>query len=199
MKIGILSLQGAVEPHAEKLKALGAEVVHVRTPEHLEGLCGIVLPGGESSTMVHLLGLNHLWEPLKAFVETRPSFGVCAGAILLAAEVSHPAQKSLCVLAASIERNAYGRQKDSFIATLDTTSDWHGSAVDGVFIRAPRFVKIWGETRVLMRHKGDTVMVEQGNVLAATFHPELTERTTVHEYFLQKCGKHHGRSLSKVH
>lgn len=189
MKIGILALQGAVEPHAEKLRTLGAEVVRVRLPEDLAGLDGIILPGGESSTMVHILGLNHLWEPLAQFVRSKPVLGVCAGAILLADEVTHPVQKSLRALPISVERNSYGRQRDSFIAPLDVTADWHGPSVEGVFIRAPRIARFSGETRALMRYQGDTVLVEHKNVLAATFHPELTAQNTIHEYFLQKCGK----------
>ncbi len=189
MKVGILSLQGAVEPHAEKLRALGAEPVFVRTPAHLEGLAGIILPGGESSTMVHLLGLNKLWEPLSEFVRGKPAFGVCAGAILLATDVSKPHQKSLAALPIEVERNSYGRQLDSFIAPLEASPEWSGKPVEGVFIRAPRIQRVWGETKVLMRYKMDTVLVEKGNVLAATFHPELTKYDDIHEYFLRKCGR----------
>lgn len=187
MKIGILALQGAVEPHAEKLKALGAEVVRVRVPEQLEGLSGIVLPGGESTTMLHLLALNHLWEPLKKFVAQKPTFGVCAGAILLAEEVSHPAQVSLGALPISVERNSYGRQGESFIAPLEATTEWSGPAVEGVFIRAPRLSRVGTGARVLFRQGGDPVLVEYRNVLAGSFHPELTEGLTLHAYFLKKC------------
>jgi pyridoxal 5'-phosphate synthase pdxT subunit len=187
VKIGILALQGAVEPHAEKLGALGAEVVYVRTPADLVGLSGIVLPGGESSTMVHVLGLNKLWEPLATFVKEKPALGVCAGAILLAEEVSHPKQKSLAALPIAVERNSYGRQLASFIAPLESTNGWRGPALEGIFIRAPRIVRTWGETRVLMRYRSDIVLVECGKTLAATFHPELTSQTAIHDYFLQKC------------
>jgi len=126
---------------------------------------------------------------LSEFVRCRPVLGVCAGIILLAEEVSHPKQKSLAALPIAVERNSYGRQRDSFMASLEATAEWSGPAVEGVFIRAPRISRISGETRALMRYKGDTVFVEHRNVLATTFHPELTEQTALHEYFLHKCGK----------
>lgn len=189
LKVGILSLQGAVEPHAEKLKALGAEPVKVRVPAHLDGLSGIILPGGESTTMLHLLGLNDLWNPLERFLRERPSFGVCAGLILLAAAVSRPRQKSFGALPVSVDRNGYGRQVDSFTAPLEPTEAWPHRAepLEGVFIRAPRITAHGPEVTVLARFRGEPVLVESGRVLAGTFHPELTASTRVHQYFLGKC------------
>jgi 5'-phosphate synthase pdxT subunit len=152
-------------------------------------LDGIILPGGESTTMIHLLRLNHLWEPLDEFVRGQPAWGVCAGAILLAREVRSPAQASLAAIEISVERNAYGRQLQSFVGKLETTGNWaDGAPVEGVFIRAPRIVSVGGAARVLLRHAGEPVMVEQGKTLASTFHPELTGSTKVHEYFVRKCG-----------
>ncbi len=187
LPVGILALQGAVEPHVRHLERVGAEVVRVRKPEHLQGLCGIILPGGESTTMLHLLHVNQLWEPLKAFLQSKPSLGVCAGAILLAKAVSHPAQESLGLMDIHVERNAFGRQVDSFEATLDKTDHWPGETIEGVFIRAPRFTGVGDRTRTLFHYKGEPVMVEQGKCLAASFHPELTESLAVHHYFITKC------------
>jgi 5'-phosphate synthase pdxT subunit len=188
MRIGILALQGAVEPHSKKLKFLGAIPVEVRAPSDLEGLAGIILPGGESTTMIHLLKLNALWEPLLGFVHTKPAWGVCAGAILLAKGVHSPSQISLEALNIEVDRNAYGRQRNSFIDRLTPTAEWTDpTPVEGVFIRAPKFSRIFGETRVLLNWKDEPVLVEERNVLASSFHPELTDSTKIHEYFLKKC------------
>jgi pyridoxal 5'-phosphate synthase pdxT subunit len=188
VKIGILALQGAVGPHEEKLRAVGAEPVEVRTAEALEGLSGIILPGGESTTMLLLLDRNGLWEPLQRFVRAKPAWGVCAGTILLAREVQHPAQRSLGAIDIAVARNAFGRQKESFIAPLDTTPEWK-SPLDGVFIRAPRITALGTGVKALLNYRGEPVMVEQGDRLASTFHPELTDDTSVHRYFLAKCAK----------
>lgn len=186
-RIGVLALQGAVAPHQEKLAALGAVPVEVRTPQELEGLSGIILPGGESTTMIHLLKLNRLWEPLRAFASSHPTWGVCAGAILLAKDVTGPKQESLGLLDIEVARNAFGRQVDSFIDRLTPAAAWHGGAVEGVFIRAPRITRVGSATRTLFTWKDEPVMVEDRNLLAATFHPELSAGTALHEYFLAKC------------
>ena len=186
MKIGILALQGAVEPHKKKLEQLGAKVIEVRTPQDLDGLHGIILPGGESTTFIHLLHLNSLWEPLKKFASERPTWGVCAGAILLAKKVSHPAQESLGLMDISIERNAFGRQVDSFIDLLVPTADiWQ--PMEGVFIRAPRVREVGPGIRINFTWKDEPVMLEAGNLVVTTFHPELTEDHQIHQYFLQRC------------
>lgn len=187
IQVGILALQGAVEPHVRHLERVGAEVVRVRKPEHLKGLSGIVLPGGESTTMLHLLHLNRLWNPLKEFLADKPALGVCAGAILLANEVSHPVQESLGLVDLKVCRNAFGRQVDSFEATLTKTDNWPGETIDGIFIRAPKFLRVGPEAKVLFTYEGEPVMVEQGKILAASFHPELTESLAVHHYFITKC------------
>ena len=188
MKVGILALQGAVEPHVEKLKCLNVIPVEVRTPAELEGLSGIILPGGESTTMLHLLGLNGLWEPLKKFVHEKPAWGVCAGAILLAKTVSQPAQPSLGAINIEVNRNAFGRQRESFVSILTPTENWADrEPVEGVFIRAPRITAVLGGVRVLLSYKDEPVMVEEGRCMASTFHPELTASNKIHEYFLKKC------------
>ncbi|MBY0371744.1 pyridoxal 5'-phosphate synthase glutaminase subunit PdxT [bacterium] len=187
LQIGILALQGAVEPHARLLGRIGASPVYVRKPEQLSGLAGIILPGGESTAMIHLLKLNRLWEPLREFVQTRPVLGVCAGAILLARKVTHPEQESLGAIDIEIARNAYGRQVDSFTAELKPGVAWEGTPIEGVFIRAPRIQKVGAGVDVLFEHKGEPVLVAQGRCLAGTFHPELTDSIAVHHYFITQC------------
>ena len=185
MKIGILALQGAVQPHAEKLIALGVQVIEVRFTRDLIDLKGIILPGGESSSMIHLLKLNQLWEPLKEYVRTRPTWGVCAGSILLAKTVTHPIQASLEAMDIEVERNAYGRQNESFIGSLTPSMHWKADQpFEGVFIRAPRIKRVNIDVQVIFEFKGEPVMVRQKHLLASTFHPELTDSTQVHEFFL---------------
>lgn len=186
--VGILALQGAVSPHEEKLRSLGVLTIQVRKPEHLLGLGGIILPGGESTAMIHLLKLNGLWEPLKKFVKTTPTWGVCAGSILLAKHVLNPSQESLETMEIEVERNAFGRQTESFISPVQPTSAWDGrEPIEGIFIRAPRIRKTFGSTRVLFTLKDEPVMVEAEHLLVTTFHPELTESNLIHQYFLKKC------------
>ena len=189
MKVGVLALQGAVEPHKQKLTQLGVVPVEVRTPADLAELAGIILPGGESTAMIHLLKLNRLWGPLREFLTEKPGWGLCAGAILLAKRVTHPAQDSLSLVDIEVARNGFGRQVDSFIDTLAPTPAWRGEKVEGVFIRAPRIQAVEGSAQVLFTWKQEPVMVQQGNLLAATFHPELTDATTLHAYFLELCRK----------
>lgn len=190
MVVGILALQGAVEPHERALAGLGVTPIPVRTPAALARTSALVLPGGESGTMLHLLRRNQLWEPLLAYVKQRPVLGVCAGCILLAREVAGPAQPSLDALDIDVTRNAFGRQIDSFVGELEgDPAAWDGPGrLEGVFIRAPRITRVGPEARVLFRWKDEPVLVEQGRVLAGTFHPELTRDSTIHRYFLNKMG-----------
>jgi 5'-phosphate synthase pdxT subunit len=187
-KIGILALQGAVLPHIEKLAKLGADAIEVRYPEDLEKISGIILPGGESSTMLHLIELNQLWNPLTQFFQNKPAWGICAGSILLAKKVSHPVQKSFGVVDIEVERNAYGRQNESFIEPLSPTSHWfNANPFEGIFIRAPKIKSLSSQVKPLFMHEKEVVMAEQEMHLVSTFHPELTESTLLHEYFLKKC------------
>lgn len=191
MKIGILSLQGAIEQHEQKLLSLNAVPMRIKHAEDLEEISGIILPGGESTTMVHLLKLQGLWEPLREFTKTQPCLGICAGAILLASQVSSPHQESLGTMNIKVRRNAYGRQINSFISPLKSTDYWKGpDTVEGVFIRAPRISTIQNGVKSLLRYHQDDVLLEQENLLAAAFHPELSDSCSVHEYFLRKCQKH---------
>jgi len=180
--IGVLALQGAFDVHAKRLAALGANTVLVRKPEELEGLDGLVIPGGESSTFLKNLERAGFYDVLNAFVHTKPVFGTCAGCILLATEVQNPTQASFAVLDVTVERNAYGRQNDSVI--LNEETELPGGPLEMVFIRAPRISRIGEGVATLATRDGDPTLVRQGSILAATFHPELTDDTRVHEYFL---------------
>lgn len=181
--IGVLSIQGDYAAHAEALAEAGAEPCQVRKAEQLAGLDGLVLPGGESTTMLKFLEKHRFFETLKEFCGGKPVFGTCAGAILLAREVRNPAQRSLGALDAVVERNAYGRQIDSAILTVESALP--GPPLEMVFIRSPRIVETGPGVEVLALRDGYPTLVRQGEVLAATFHPELTDDRRVHGHFVQ--------------
>jgi 5'-phosphate synthase pdxT subunit len=180
--IGVLALQGAFDVHAKRLAALGATTILVRKPEELNGLDGLVIPGGESTTFLKNLERAGFYDVLNEFVHTKPVFGTCAGCILLATEVENPAQRSFAVLDVTVQRNAYGRQNDSVILNEDTALP--GGPLEMVFIRAPRISRVGSGVRTLATRNGDPTLVRQGRLLAATFHPELTDDPRVHQYFL---------------
>jgi 5'-phosphate synthase pdxT subunit len=181
--IGVLAIQGNYASHAQALTEAGAVPVEVRKPEQLIGLDGLVLPGGESTTMLKFLEKHRFFEALQEFCRTRPVFGTCAGVILLAREVLNPAQRSMGVLDAVVERNAYGRQIDSVIVTAETALA--GGPLEMVYIRSPRISKIGPGVEVLARRDGFPVLVRQGRILAATFHPELSHDRRVHRLFVE--------------
>ncbi len=187
-RIGVLALQGAFDVHAKRLAELGAETRLVRKPEDLDGLDGLVIPGGESTTFLKHLERAGFYDVLNEFVHTKPVFGTCAGCILLAREVTNPPQRSFGVLHATVERNAYGRQNDSVIRTEQTSLP--GGPLEAVYIRAPRLTALESDVEVLATReaKDDTApaptLVRQGHLLAATFHPELSEDRRVHQLFL---------------
>jgi 5'-phosphate synthase pdxT subunit len=189
-RVGVLALQGDFEAHQKALERAGAEPVQVRTAEELANLDGLVLPGGESTTMLRLIDYTKLDQPLRRFAEEKPVFGTCAGAILLAKEVRNPEQKSFGIVDLTVERNAYGRQIDSRVARIEPDGDFEKRAGEGeleaVFIRAPIIRRTGPEVKVLARYEGDPVLVEQGRTLIATFHPELTDDARVHKLFLSK-------------
>lgn len=182
MKVGVLALQGAFDAHVQRLKALGAEVCLVRRARELDGLDGLVMPGGESTTMLRHLEREQMFDALAAFVQTHPCFGTCAGSILLA-ETVMPAQRSLGALPISVARNAYGRQLDSTV--LLAPSNLGGAPLEMVFIRAPRITAIGDGIEILAERDGDPVLVRKGHVIASTFHPELSDDTRVHALFLE--------------
>ncbi len=198
--IGVLALQGDYESHARALEQVNAQPKLVRTAAELEQVDGLIIPGGESTTFLKLLEREGLFAPLEKFVRTRPTFGTCAGCILLAKRVTHPEQESLGVLDATVERNAYGRQIDSQIVTEETSLP--GGPLEMVFIRAPRLTHVGSGVEVLASRDGFPVLVRQKNILAATFHPELSHANSqsesdspddlernpdrrVHQYFAQ--------------
>ena len=179
-KIGVLALQGDFDAHRKRLEELGAEVVLVKQPAQLDEIDGLVIPGGESSTFLKLLGESG-FQKLKDFVRLKPTFGTCAGAILLATEVENPNQTGLGALDVGIRRNAYGRQIDSSIRE----GLFGGVPTEMVFIRAPKFSRLGPQVEVLGSDGDDPVVVRQGKAMAATFHPELSDDPRVHRAFLE--------------
>ncbi|HLG97005.1 MAG TPA: pyridoxal 5'-phosphate synthase glutaminase subunit PdxT [Bryobacteraceae bacterium] len=183
-KIGVLALQGDFEAHERALKSAGADAVQVRSAEDLEKIDGLIIPGGESTTMMKLLEEEQLLEPLRDFGGRRPVFGTCAGAILLASQVTNPAQPSLGLMDITVERNAYGRQLDSRIARLQPQG--FDKDLEAVFIRAPIIRRVGPEAKVLAKYQQNPVLVEQGRHMAATFHPELSGDSRIHRMFIEK-------------
>ena len=184
MTIGVLALQGDFDAHRKRLEILGATVVLVRKAEQLNGLDALVIPGGESTTLLKLLECGGLVDPLRDFANTRPILGTCAGAILMATVVDNPRQQSLGVLDIHIQRNGYGRQIDSTIE-MASTQKLDGPPLELVFIRAPKIIDAGPGVEILATRRGDPVLVRQGKMLAATFHPELSIETRVHKYLLE--------------
>jgi len=188
-RVGVLALQGDFQAHQRALTRAGAEAVEVRSAKDLGSVDGLVIPGGESTTMLKLMEEEKLRDPLRRFGGERPIFGTCAGAILLASEIANSPQAPLGLMDMEVERNAYGRQLDSRIARLkpEGIEELEGmEEVEAVFIRAPIIRRVGRGAKVLARYRGDPVLVEQGRHLAATFHPELTDDFRVHLMFLRK-------------
>jgi pyridoxal 5'-phosphate synthase pdxT subunit len=183
MTIGVLALQGDFDAHRKRLEQLGARVVLIKKPEQLDTVDGLVIPGGESSTFLKLLGEQGL-RKLKQFVRAKPTFGTCAGAILLAKEVENPPQQGLGAIDMAVRRNAYGRQIDSSIRQ----GLFRGSPIEMVFIRAPKIDRLGPAVEILATEGNDPVFVRQENAMAATFHPELSGDSRVHEEFLKLVG-----------
>ena len=182
--IGILALQGCIEPHEKHLQKLGAEVRLVRSAQDLQGIRGLILPGGESTTMLKLAKQFGLWDELKILAKSIPFWGVCAGSILMARSVENPAQESLDVIDVVVERNAYGRQVDSFQGAVETKE---GGMRPAVFIRAPKF-KRWGPSVSVQGSVGEdaSFLVSERHMVTA-FHPELTDDSWFHERFLARA------------
>jgi pyridoxal 5'-phosphate synthase pdxT subunit len=179
MKIGVLAIQGDFDAHRRRLEELGAEVVLVRKPEELDEVEGLVIPGGESGAFLRILGEEGM-KKLRDFVRVKPTFGTCAGAIMLAKEITNPAQVGLGALDIRIRRNAYGRQIDSSIRE----GKFGDAPVEMVFIRAPKIEKLGAGVEVIATEGEDPVAVRQGKIMAATFHPELSQDTRIHKAFL---------------
>jgi 5'-phosphate synthase pdxT subunit len=180
--VGVLALQGNFEAHRQAMSRTGARTIEVRTAAEMNRCDGLILPGGESTTMLKLLDVEELFEPLREFALKKPVFGTCAGAILLATEVSHPAQRSLALMDIAVERNGYGRQVDSRVAKVSFGIE----ELEAVFIRAPIIRHAGPKATVVAAYQGDPVWVEQGRHMVTTFHPELTKDSRVHARFLEK-------------
>jgi 5'-phosphate synthase pdxT subunit len=196
MKIGVLALQGDFALHAKALARCRGEVevVEVRKPGELAGLDGLIVPGGESTTLLRLMEEWQFLPALEKFhAEGRPLFGTCAGAIVLAREVENPRQLSLGLIDIGIERNAYGRQRESFEADGEALLAARPVPIQMIFIRAPRIRSTGAGVQTLARHRGDPVLVQEGSVLVGTFHPELTDDPTVHQYFCDMVARSRGR------
>lgn len=190
-KVGVLALQGAFREHAEALGVLGAQAVAVRRPEQLDGVDRLILPGGESTTIGHLLRTSGLLEPLcDRLADGMPALGTCAGMILLAVEVldGRPDQPVLGSIDVAVRRNAYGRQRDSFEARLDV-AELPGGRFPGVFIRAPAVERVGDGVEVLAEHEGRVVMAREGPVAVCAFHPELSGDLRIHEWFLREVSE----------
>ena len=182
MKVGVLALQGDFDAHRRRLEELGAAVVLVRNTGDFDGIDALVIPGGESTAFLKLVDERTL-QKLNEFVHTKPAFGTCAGAIMLAREVENPQQAGLNAIDIGVRRNAYGRQIDSSI--VEAPSTLGGKPLEMVFIRAPRIVDVGPKVEVLAKRDGDPVLVRQGRVMVATFHPELSQDKRVHAEFLK--------------
>jgi 5'-phosphate synthase pdxT subunit len=184
---GVLALQGGFSAHLRAFRELGVETREVRRVAEISGLAGLMIPGGESTTLLNLMGDEPWFEALRAFhAEGGVLAGTCAGAILLSREV-RPRQPSLALLDAVIERNAFGRQLESFEARVLAPA--LGGSFDAIFIRAPRFHALFPDVEVLGRYAGEPVLVRQGRVVAATFHPELTTSPALHRYLANLAGR----------
>jgi 5'-phosphate synthase pdxT subunit len=187
-KIGVLAIQGDYEAHGKMLERLGVHPVYVRSASDLEGLRGLILPGGESTTHLKVAREEGLLPGIKKLAKNGGAlFGTCAGAIMMAREVHGPTQESLGLMDISVLRNGYGRQLASDVEFAPTAL--RDEPVEMVFIRAPVIESTGKNVKVLAEFEGHPVMVEQGNLMATTFHPELTDDTTIHERFLEKTRK----------
>lgn len=184
--VGVLALQGDFEKHQNTLLKLGHTPLPVRTREQLEQCDGLVIPGGESTTLLKLMKKHNMWDVVIEFAQTRPVYGTCAGCILVANSIVGMQQESLKLIDIAVQRNAYGRQVDSFIDDIRLQFNGKVDTVEGVFIRAPKITSMGPEVTPLAWHHQDVVLAEQGHILVGTFHPELTDDLSIHEYFIQK-------------
>ncbi|MBN1558962.1 pyridoxal 5'-phosphate synthase glutaminase subunit PdxT [candidate division KSB1 bacterium] len=184
--VGILALQGDFAKHAQMIEKLGQRPILIRTAEQLRQCDGLIIPGGESTTLLKLMKKHALWDAVLDFARPKPVFGTCAGCIVVARSILGTKQESLGLIDIDVQRNAYGRQVDSFIDAVDIQLNGTMDKMEGVFIRAPKIKRIGKDVTPLAWHRNDVILAEQGCILVGTFHPELTEDSRVHEYFLRK-------------
>lgn len=185
-KIGILAVQGDFEKHREMVQSLGHETLLVKTQEGLFASDALIIPGGESTTLTKLFAKHNLEKALAAYAQEKPVFGTCAGLIVLSKKSVNHSVKTLGLINVTAARNAYGRQVDSFIDDIELNLGDQKFTFEGVFIRAPKIVECGDDVEILGKHKDDIVLAQSGNILVATFHPELTDDPRVHQYFIQK-------------
>jgi 5'-phosphate synthase pdxT subunit len=189
--IGVLALQGAFSKHIDMVHSLNVKAIPVRKPEDLSRCHGLIIPGGESTTIKRQIDFIQMSHPLKQFAQLRPLFGTCAGLILMSQEIIADPMQPLGIINVSVERNAFGRQYESFIANLKANlSSSQAEDVAAAFIRAPRIHQYGKEVEVLSTYQGEAVLVKQGMHLGATFHPELTQSTAIHKYFISLIKSH---------
>jgi 5'-phosphate synthase pdxT subunit len=184
--IGILALQGDFAKHEVMFHSLGVVTYQIKKPEELWKCDGLVIPGGESTTLTKLMHRYGFYDPIRDFAHRYPIMGTCAGAILVATEVDDQRVRPLQLIDMAIKRNAYGRQIDSFITTVDAPCLGNCTPYRAIFIRAPQIARIGDKTKVLLELQGQPIMVQERNVLALTFHPELTNDARIHQYFLER-------------
>lgn len=190
MIVGVLALQGAFAKHIDMLKKLGAQTAEVRKPSDLARCDALVIPGGESTTMVKQMQFIEFLEPFRDFAKTKPIFGTCAGLILMAQEIVGDAMKPFDLLDVTVERNAFGRQAESFQAEIELNlKQGQRTRFPAIFIRAPRICKAGDRVKVLARFQEEPVLIQQGRHLGATFHPELTDNQCIHAYFLRQAAQ----------
>jgi 5'-phosphate synthase pdxT subunit len=187
--LGVLALQGGFALHQAMLKQLRCKSVLVKAPADLTGCKGLIIPGGESTTMTKLIQRYHLYEPLREFAQAHPIMGTCAGAILVASAVDDERISPLGLMDIDVIRNVYGRQRDSFMAYVHAAFLDGSTRIKSIFIRAPKIRHVGPEVNILMALDGSPIMVQQNRVLALTFHPELTDDLRIHRYFVQRCTK----------
>lgn len=186
--IGVLALQGDFQKHIQMFTTLGVNAIQVKTVDQLDSCSGLVVPGGESTTLTKLLKKHEMWQPLIEFSKSGVLFGTCAGLIILSSAVTDNSIEPLNLIDLTVERNAYGRQIDSFIDDIDTSIDDTTKKFEAVFIRAPKIKSIGKTVRAIGWHQDDVVLAENDSILVATFHPELTNDTSIHKHFLNKIG-----------
>lgn len=191
MQIGVLGIQGDIQEHLRTVEKLGHKAIWIKNPEQLDNIQALIMPGGESTTMTRLMKIFSLWDKIKNKIHSgMPVFATCAGMVILSEIIeNYPHQETMGVLPVRIERNGYGRQVDSFETEIEIPYIENDRQLLAVFIRAPRIIGTHGSVDILATYKNDPVLVEYKNILAASFHPELTDDTRIHEYFLRKIGK----------
>jgi len=185
-KIGILAVQGDFEKHQHIVKSLGHETLLVKTQQELAASDALIIPGGESTTLTKLFAKHDLEQALIEYAGQKPVFGTCAGLIVLSKKALNHPVKTLGLINVTAARNAYGRQVDSFIDDIEINFGEKPFSFEGVFIRAPKIIEIGDNVKVLGKHNDDIVLAQSGNILIATFHPELTDDARIHKYFIDK-------------